>query len=1000
MRANSGIYVLALAAVVMGAGPSMAAAKAIRSIGSVAAANEAVIGTPPEQDPRKLKLGLKLFEAERVETSEIGAGQFLFLDQTSLTVWPSSDIVLDKYIYDPDKDTGEMALSATRGVLRFIGGRISKKTDVTVKTPHAVIAIRGGMAQVLVTDARTKVTNISGEYVRLYSSAGTLTLSRPMAQAEATSADAPPQFLGIGGRDEAAELYNQPLGFGDGGVQNPVTEQEVNDINVRSGVTDLGFNDPSVINQQPVSTQGERQVTDGAEVNELVVDEVEKTVIDALGDDVINEIDPPIVVDDPDPPIVIDDPDPPIVIDDPDPPVVDDPEPELSLGPVAGLTGAIIENEDVDQASILLEEGQNRPRLTDGVRREGSGDFAVIDATGAPGVAASFLEIEGFLLFAGAGRLDGRTADVVSFVEPDVFYLNAFRTIAGAPDSLALSFFGTPTPRDVWTVEAAGDAPLRSYALSVDLFSLDGGPLPERFGDPFAPTSFGDMLLIGDPDGPLVPEFDGALGPDVDTSSKWVIAFLSIQGEGADQQSAFGAMTALALPTETGQPSLSGEFLFLSRLDAAEAPAFGALPIGTIDDGAGATAFGEDGDFLVLGNGGAYALDDDPDFDAAAATFSEWSNTAETEESFGKTRVAALDEIGASIDAARIGVARPLVGSVFEGSATVPLDGVLTGGFASAAGQSFTPSAAAGDRLSAPYLLSTQSPDGVRMGFDKGTNTVVAEFAGMEPSADTPTLATDVNLNWGDARGQSAFADEDLFLAMDSTGPIGGLTGQAQSLGGSGGASSTVDDDKVRQNAFRGALAVSEAVGDGGVFPAGVDTTPEFLRWGWWAGEFRQNPDDADPDLAGRSDRLFPGVWVAGVVSDLASVRAATGEASFEGLAVGQVIATSASGTSTFVDGGSFTMQYDFGDDTGMVSIDGIAGESLTSAVSEARASGGHHFAGDLAGFRQTGSGDVRGAFFTGAGDATAATAGNFGFTATADGVQNVVSGVFAADKR
>ena len=143
------------------------------------------------------------------------------LDQTSLTVWPNSNIVLDKYLYDPDKKAGEMALSATRGVLRFIGGKISKTQDVTIKTPHAVVAIRGGMAQIVVSSKRTKVTNIASEYVKLSTQSGAVTLSRPMAAAEISEGENEPRFLGVGGAKEAAELYAEPLGKGSGGSTGP-----------------------------------------------------------------------------------------------------------------------------------------------------------------------------------------------------------------------------------------------------------------------------------------------------------------------------------------------------------------------------------------------------------------------------------------------------------------------------------------------------------------------------------------------------------------------------------------------------------------------------------------------------------------------------------------------------------------------------------------------------------------------------------------------------------
>ncbi len=134
-------------------------------IGTVSAVNRDMDGTPPEQTSRALTLGDTVYSNERIETSELGLGQLLFVDQTSLTVSPNSDIILDRYIYDPDRETGDMALSMTRGALRFIGGRISKSQAATIRTPTATIGIRGGMVLVEIDSDGTLITNIASESV-------------------------------------------------------------------------------------------------------------------------------------------------------------------------------------------------------------------------------------------------------------------------------------------------------------------------------------------------------------------------------------------------------------------------------------------------------------------------------------------------------------------------------------------------------------------------------------------------------------------------------------------------------------------------------------------------------------------------------------------------------------------------------------------------------------------------------------------------------------------
>ena len=71
--------------------------------------------------------------------ANIIVAQLLFLDESALTIASNSDVVLDKFIYDPKTSKGEIALSLGAGVFRFVGGRISKTSMVRIKTPTATI---------------------------------------------------------------------------------------------------------------------------------------------------------------------------------------------------------------------------------------------------------------------------------------------------------------------------------------------------------------------------------------------------------------------------------------------------------------------------------------------------------------------------------------------------------------------------------------------------------------------------------------------------------------------------------------------------------------------------------------------------------------------------------------------------------------------------------------------------------------------------------------------
>jgi hypothetical protein len=121
-------------------------AMADERVGVNSAVNPAGTGTPPGASPRQLMIGQDVIFKERVNTEAAGQTQILFLDQSSMSVGPNSDLTIDEFVYDPHADTGKLALSATRGVFRFVGGKISKlEGAVKVDTPVASIGIRGGV---------------------------------------------------------------------------------------------------------------------------------------------------------------------------------------------------------------------------------------------------------------------------------------------------------------------------------------------------------------------------------------------------------------------------------------------------------------------------------------------------------------------------------------------------------------------------------------------------------------------------------------------------------------------------------------------------------------------------------------------------------------------------------------------------------------------------------------------------------------------------------------
>ena len=90
-------------------------------------------------------IGQDVIFNEHITTTRSGQTQLLFLDESSMTVGPNSDLTIDQFAYDPKSGTGKLAMSATRGLLRYVGGKLSKQDDaVTLRTATATLAVRGG----------------------------------------------------------------------------------------------------------------------------------------------------------------------------------------------------------------------------------------------------------------------------------------------------------------------------------------------------------------------------------------------------------------------------------------------------------------------------------------------------------------------------------------------------------------------------------------------------------------------------------------------------------------------------------------------------------------------------------------------------------------------------------------------------------------------------------------------------------------------------------------
>jgi hypothetical protein len=126
-------------------------------VGKTAAVNQ-----DAKVEGRVLEIGASVVHREKIVTDARGAVQLLFIDRTTLSIGPNSELVIDEYLFDPNRKTGQMTVSLGKGLMRFVGGQITHSGSATVKTPPATIGIRGGLVDIKVDGGKVAASNAFG----------------------------------------------------------------------------------------------------------------------------------------------------------------------------------------------------------------------------------------------------------------------------------------------------------------------------------------------------------------------------------------------------------------------------------------------------------------------------------------------------------------------------------------------------------------------------------------------------------------------------------------------------------------------------------------------------------------------------------------------------------------------------------------------------------------------------------------------------------------------
>lgn len=104
----------------------------------------------------------------------------LFSDQSAVTVGPNSTLTVAEYRYDAQTRDGNVVLELTRGLLRVVGGFLSKRNDTVVRTPTAIAGVRGGITMVETDGQKTSAAFLFGQHLNVTGNGGqSQTIVRP-----------------------------------------------------------------------------------------------------------------------------------------------------------------------------------------------------------------------------------------------------------------------------------------------------------------------------------------------------------------------------------------------------------------------------------------------------------------------------------------------------------------------------------------------------------------------------------------------------------------------------------------------------------------------------------------------------------------------------------------------------------------------------------------------------------------------------------------------------
>jgi hypothetical protein len=133
-------------------------------VGAMAEVQRTVYGVPPQGNQLVKRQGDAVAFQESLETVENSGAVIRFIDDSTLSLGANSKVLIDEFVFDPQKAQGNALIRISVGTLRFVTGGMPKGGTV-IKTPTATLVLRGTDVTVHVHPDGTTDTTVNGGIV-------------------------------------------------------------------------------------------------------------------------------------------------------------------------------------------------------------------------------------------------------------------------------------------------------------------------------------------------------------------------------------------------------------------------------------------------------------------------------------------------------------------------------------------------------------------------------------------------------------------------------------------------------------------------------------------------------------------------------------------------------------------------------------------------------------------------------------------------------------------